>query len=178
VVDISGASVTEERTSSLVIDGKSLVRIDTDVASSVGSALMIEGEASKLIVVDGSPVVSSSTLGVAASDSLVKFSTTVGTIDGVSWMTELVADSSSAVVTEERVSSPVIDGKLFVGSNVGMVSSVGSALVFKGVERSGGSSELDIIDGSTVVSSRALEVTSSGSLLELSTTVGISDGMS
>jgi hypothetical protein len=178
VVDISGASVTEERTSSLVIDGKSLVRIDTDVASRVGSALIIKGEASKLIVVDGSPVVSSSTLGVAASDSLVKFSTTVGTIDGVSWMTELVADSSSAVVTEERVSSPVIDGKLFVGSNVGMVSSVGSALVFKGVERSGGSSELDIIDGSTVVSSRALEVTSSGSLLELSTTVGISDGMS
>jgi hypothetical protein len=67
-------------------------------------------------------------------------------------MSELVAVSSSAVVTEERLSSPVIDGKLLVGISVGVVSSVGSALVFKGVERSGRSSELDMIDGNTVVS--------------------------
>jgi hypothetical protein len=180
VAGISGTSVTEEGTSSLVIDGKSLVGSDMDVASSVGSALVMEGEevtdeSSKLIVVDDSPVDSSRTLGVAVSDSLIELSTTVGIIDGVSWMSELVAVSSSAVVTEERLSSPVIDGKLLVGISVGVVSSVGSALVFKGVERSGRSSELDMIDGNTVVSWRALDVTSSGSLLELSTTVGISD---
>jgi len=88
-VVISGASVTEEKTSPLVIDGNSLMGSDMDVAPSVGSALVKEGletgdESSKLIVVDGSPVVSSRTLGVAVSESLAELSTTVGVIDGVS----------------------------------------------------------------------------------------------
>lgn len=85
-----------------------------------------------------------------------------------------MADNSNAVVAEERLSSPVIDGKLLVGIGVGMISSVSPELVSKGVERSGRLSEPDMIDGKTVVS-KALEVTNSGSLLELSITVGISD---
>jgi len=87
-----------------------------------------------------------------------------------------VEDSGSTIelaITVE-LSSPVIDGKLLVGIGVGTVSSVGPELVSRGVEKSGRLSEPDMIDGKTVVS-KALEVTNSGSLLELSITVGISD---
>jgi hypothetical protein len=71
--------------------------------------------------------------------------------------------------------SPVIDGKLFVGVDVGIVSSVGSALVIRGVKLTDKSSELIVIDGSPTVSSRVLDVTESISMIELSTTVGIND---
>jgi hypothetical protein len=180
VAGISDASVTKERMSSLVIDGKSLVESGTDVVSSVGSALVMEGvemtdKSSELIVVDGNLVVSSRMLENAVSDSLVEVSTTVGIRDGLSGITKLVADNSSAVVTEITLSSPVIDGKLFVRVDVGVVSSVGSALVIRGVELIDKSSELIVIDGSPTVSSRVLDVTESISMIELSTTVGIND---
>jgi hypothetical protein len=180
VAGISDASVTKERMSSLVIDGKSLVESGTDVVSSVGSALVMEGvemtdKSSELIVVDGKLVVSSRMLENAVSDSLVEVSTTVGIRDGLSGITKLVADNSSAVVTEITLSSPVIDGKLFVRVDVGVVSSVGSALVIRGVELIDKSSELIVIDGSPTVSSRVLDVTESISMIELSTTVGIND---
>jgi hypothetical protein len=180
VAGISDASVTEERISSLVIDGKSLVGSGTDVVSSVGSALVMEGvemtdESSELIVVDGNLVVSSRMLENAVSDSLVEVSTTVGIRDGLFGIAKLVADNSSAVVTEATLSSPVIDGKLFVGVDVGIVSSVGSALVIRGVKLTDKSSELIVIDGNPTVSSRVLDVTESISMIELSTTVGIND---
>jgi hypothetical protein len=193
----SGARVAEVSRSEMVLDGTSGVTgmnpvaesEDRPVAEGIAKMFVVisgivsddtevsEG-ISKLDVMDGSCAISSRALEVTDSGSMIELSTTDVIKDEASWMietlsTELMAEISGAVVTEERISSVVMDGISLVAANTDVASSVGAALVEKGTEMSDRSSELIVVDGNSVASWATLV----GGRSRLMTEVSAADSM-
>jgi hypothetical protein len=172
----SGARLAEVSRSEMVLDGTSGVTgikpgaesEDSPVAVGIAKTFVVKSEitsddaeisdgTSKLDVMDGNWVISSRALEITDPGSMVGLSTTDVIKDEASWMTEtlsteLMAGISGAVVTEERILSVVKDGISLVGADTDVASSVGAALVAKGVEISERSSELIVVDDNSVAS--------------------------
>jgi hypothetical protein len=172
----SGARLAEVSRSEMVLDGTSGVTgiklgaesEDSPVAVGIAKTFVVKSEitsddaeisdgTSKLDVMDGNWVISSRALEITDSGWMVELSTTDVMKDEASWMTEplsteLMAGISGAFVTEKRILSVVMDGISLVGAKMDVASSVGAALVAKGVEMSERSSELIVVDGNSVAS--------------------------
>lgn len=142
----SGAVVTVERISELVIDGKSIVESNVEVGSTIASMLVvrevgISDMTSELIVDDGNVVVSSMTPVGVGSRPIAELSTMEGTIEEVSWMMELtsrtlVSATSDTEMDESRLSRLVLDGRSVTEGNIEVVSKVTSVYVADGVKAS------------------------------------------
>jgi hypothetical protein len=193
----SGARLAEVSRSEMVLDGTSGVTgiklgaesEDSPVAVGIAKTFVVKSEitsddaeisdgTSKLDVMDGNWVISSRALEITDSGWMVELSTTDVIKDEASWMTEplsteLMAGISGAVVTEKRILSVVMDGISLVGAKMDVASSVGAALVAKGVEISESSSELIVVDSNSVASWTTLV----GGRSRLTTEVSAADSM-
>lgn len=139
----SGAVVTEERTSELVIEGNSVVGLNAEVESATASVLAtgMSVMASELIVVVGSSLVSSATPVGIGSGPIVELSAVEGTIEEVSWAMELATRMLVSAVCDtdvdgSRLSGLVLDGKSVTEGKMEDVSRVGSPYVADGVRAS------------------------------------------
>jgi hypothetical protein len=149
----SGAVVAEEITSVLVIDCKSLVGANVNILSRVPSVSVIEGVgisdgSSKLTVIEGNSVVSSTMLvdrGSTETAGVVEMSITVG-VSGEALSNELMEAIGSNV--EERTTALVMDGESPFRTDTGEASTVKSVLVVMGGD-SERSLKLEVTDDSS-----------------------------
>lgn len=156
----SGAVVTVEGISELVIDGKLAVGLNAEVRSVVTSLLVmrevgIADMTSELIVDNGNMVVSSMTPVGVGSRPIAELSTMEGTIEEVSWMMELtsrrlVSASCDTDVDGSRSSRLVLDGKSVTEGNIEVVSRVTSAYAADGVKASDWTSVPGMLSGISV----------------------------
>lgn len=142
----SGAVVTEERISELVLYGKSIVESNAEVGLATASMLVvrevgISDMTSELTVEDGSSVACSKTAVGLGSRPIAEPSTMEGLIEEVSWMMELtsrmlVSAACDNDVDGSRPTRLVLDGKSVTEGNVKEVSRVASAYVWDEVKAS------------------------------------------
>jgi hypothetical protein len=190
----SGALVIDVSRSEMVLDGESVrtgmnpvaepryESVEEGFARTLVATLEFRSDGtevwdprSTLDVIDGRSVVSARTLDSTDSGSMVELSTTVGSKEELSSMTEpvsieLVSGTSGAVVIDGRISTLVIDGRSVVGADVGVASMIVSVLGMVEAEISDMISELIVGVGNPVVSSTTLVGTGSRLIAELSAT--------
>lgn len=162
---ISGSNV-EERTTALVMDGKSLFRTDTDEASTVKSVLVVMGGDSerslKLEVTDdNSP---SAVLVGRGSRLIVELPVQDIMMDGASCVMglasrTLVSRTAGMGVVELKTSTLILDGMSVVEGNTEFVSRVTPIFVVDNTESSDCVSLLAVIVGISEGCSRGSVVT-------------------